>query len=296
MAVTIMKSELTIPPQSFSPDFTCEQLFPGDEPEVLEFLAKRAIHTVYMATLIRDNGLVSPNNRGAFYGCRDAANNLLGVALIGHATIVEARTDTAVAAFAQLAANSRHPGLIRGERKTVDQFWEHFVATGQTSRLVCRELLFEKKDVTPLSEHLARLRPATLDDLEYVLTVNAMLAFEEGGINPLERDPEGFRARALRRVRQGRVWLGVKDDTPIFKADIVGDTPEAIYLEGIHVAPEERLKGHGKRCLAHLSSRLLRRTKTICLTVNQRKADTVKFYVKAGFDFHSEYQTIYLGQ
>ena len=55
------------------------------------------------------------------------------------------------------------------------------------------------------------------------------------------------------------------------------------------------MKGHGKRCLAQLSSMLLRRTKSICLTVNQRKADTVKFYVKAGFDFHSEYQTIYLG-
>ena len=26
-----------------------------------------------------------------------------------------------------------------------------------------------------------------------------------------------------------------------------------------------------------------------------RKADTIAFYVKAGFDFHSEYETIYLG-
>lgn len=295
MAVTIMKSELAIPPQFFSPDFVCEQLFPGEEAEVLEFLAKRAIHTVYMASLIRDNGLVSRNNRGAFYSCRDTAKNLVGVALIGHATIVEARTDDAVAAFAQLAAHSHCPSLIRGERKTVDSFWQHFAATGQTSRLICRELLFEKKDISPLPEQIAHLRPATLDDLEHVLNVNATLAFEEGGVSPFQRDPEGFRARAVRRIRQGRVWLGVKDEVPIFKADIVGDTPEAIYLEGIHVTPEERMKGHGKRCLAQLSSVLLRRTKSICLTVNQRKADTVRFYVKAGFNFHSEYQTIYLG-
>ena len=295
MAITIMQSELAIPHPLFLPELACEQLFPGDEPEVLEFLAKRAIHTVYMASLIRDNGLVSRNNRGAFYGCRDTAKNLVGVALIGHATIVEARTDDAVAAFAQLAAHSHCPSLIRGERKTVDSFWQHFAATGQTSRLICRELLFEKKDITPLPEHITHLRPATLDDLEHVLSVNAELAFEEGGVSPFQRDPEGFRARAIRRIRQGRVWLGVKDEVPIFKADIVGDTPEAIYLEGIQVTPEERMKGHGKRCLAQLSSMLLRRTKSICLTVNQRKADTVKFYVKAGFDFHSEYQTIYLG-
>ena len=295
MAVTMMKAELGVPPQFFASEFACKQLFRDDESEVLEFLAKRAIHTVYMATLIRDNGLVSPNNRGAFYGCRDRAKNLLGVALIGHATIVEARTDSAVAAFAQLAAYSHHASLIRGERKTVDSFWEHFAATGQTSRLICRELLFEKKDVTPLPEHLAHLRPATVDDIEHVLEVNATLALEEGGINPFQRDPLGFRARTARRVKQGRVWLGVKDDKVIFKADIVGDTPEAIYLEGIHVSREERMKGHGKRCLAQLSSTLLRRTKTICLAVNQRKADTVAFYVKAGFDFHSEYETIYLG-
>jgi len=295
MAITLMKSELACPPQVFSPDFVCEQLFPGDEAEVLEFLAKRAIHTVYLSTLICDNGFVSPRNRGAFYACRDSAGNLVGVGLIGHATIVEARTDAAVAAFAQLAAHSQYPSLIRGERKTVDDFWRYFAASGRTSRLVCRELLFEKKDITPLPEHLALLRPATLDDIEHVLAVNATLAFEEGGVNPFNRDSSGFRARTARRIKQGRVWLGLRDDVPIFKADIVGDTPEAIYLEGIHVTPEERMKGHGKRCLAQLSSTLLRRTKSICLTVNQRKADTVKFYVKAGFDFHSEYETIYLG-
>jgi len=291
----MMKSELAGPPQFFSPNFVCEQLFPGDESEVLEFLVKRAIHTVYLSTLIRDNGFVNPGNRGAFYACRDRAQNLVGVGLIGHATIVEARTDGAVAAFAQLAAHSQYPSLIRGERKTVDEFWKHYAATGKTSRVVCRELLFEKKDITPLPDQLAHLRPATLDDIAHVLAINSTLAFEEGGVNPFDRDPEGFRTRTAQRIKQGRVWLGIKDDVPVFKADIVGDTPEAIYLEGIHVTPEERMKGHGKRCLAQLSSTLLRRTKSICLTLNQRKADAVKFYVKAGFDFHSEYETIYLG-
>ena len=294
MAITLMKTELIPPPQFPSSEFACEQLFPGEEAEVLEFLAKRAIHTVYLATLIRDNGLVSPHNRGAFYGCRDRAKNLLGVALIGHATIVEATTETAVAAFAQQAAHSQHASLIRGERKTVDSLWKQLEAAGRTSRLICRELLFEKRDITPLPEQHAHLRPAKLDDIEHVLAVNATLAFDEGDVNPFYRDPEGFRTRTARRIKQGRVWLGVKDDVPVFKADIVGDTPEAIYLEGIHVTPEERMKGHGKRCLAQLSSTLLRRTKSICLTVNQRKADTVRFYVRAGFDFRSEYETIHL--
>ncbi len=56
----------------------------GDEQEreVLTFLAERPVHTVIMAGFIRDNGLVSPLNRGTFYGYRDHTGRLRGVALI----------------------------------------------------------------------------------------------------------------------------------------------------------------------------------------------------------------------
>ena len=74
----------------------------------------------------------------------------------------------------------------------------------------------------------------------------------------------------------------------------MGDTSDAIYLEGVHVHPDERRKGYGKRCLSQLSSILLSRTQTVCLTLNQRRADTAAFYAKAGFEYHSEYETIYL--
>ena len=294
MAVTIMKCELVGAPDLSCADTTCYELPPEEEAEVLGFLAERAIHTVFMATLVRDNGLVSPRNRGLFYGCRDRAGKLEGVALIGHATIIEARTDSAVAAFAQLAAHTEHAYLIRGERKIVDQFWRVYAVPAQQPRLICRELLFEKIDAAIDYEPIDGLRPATLDDIEHVLNVNTLLAFEEGGVSPIQRDPAGFRARTTRRIQQGRVWLWMRDGQPIFKADLLGDTPEMIYLEGIHVHPQQRSKGYGRRCLAQLSSVLTRRSRSICLTVNQRKADAVAFYVKAGFDFHSEYETIYL--
>src|SRR6266851_1145487 len=65
--------------------------------EVLAFLAERPVHTVCIAGFIRDNGLVSPFNRGTFYGCRNSDGRLEGVALIGHATLIEARTARAMA-------------------------------------------------------------------------------------------------------------------------------------------------------------------------------------------------------
>jgi predicted GNAT family acetyltransferase len=275
---------------------TCNQLQHGEEPEALRFLAERPIHTVFIATLMRDNGAVSPNNRGTFYVCRDRSKKIEGIALIGHATIVEARTDQAVAAFAQLAAHSQYAYLIRGERHTVETFWRHYSEGGQKARLVCREMLFEKTERTFPFEPVADLRLATLQDAEQVVTINAALASEEGGINPLQRDPAGFRARMQRRITQKRIWVWMRDGKAIFKADVIGDMPKMAYLEGIHVHPDERKKGYGKRCLLQLSSILARPGRSICLTINERRANAVAFYARAGFDYHSEYETIYLGK
>lgn len=297
MAVTMTKYEASHgSPHLMLGDRTCNQLQPGEEPEALRFLAERPIHTVFIATLMRDNGAVSPNNRGTFYVCRNRSKKIEGIALIGHATIVEARTDHAVAAFAQLAAHSQHAYLIRGERRTVETFWQHYSEGGQQARLVCREMLFEKTEQTPPFEPVAELRPATLQETEHVVAINALLASQEGGSNPLERDPEGFRARMQRRINQQRIWIWMRDGKAIFKADIVGSTPEMIYLEGIHVHPDERKKGYGKRCLLQLSSILARPGRSVCLTINERRANAVAFYVRAGFDYHSEYETIYLGK
>ncbi len=86
----------------------------------------------------------------------------------------------------------------------------------------------------------------------------------------------------------------MRDGKPIFKADVVGDTPEMIYLEGIHVHPDARNQGYGKRCLLQLCANFARQNRSVCLTINQRRADAVAFYAKAGFYYHSEYETIYL--
>ncbi len=120
------------------------------------------------------------------------------------------------------------------------------------------------------------------------------MAFEEGGISPLQSDPSGFRSRTARRVEKERVWVWIQDNRLVFKADVVGETPEVTYLEGVYVHAEERRKGYGMRCLSQLSSMLLTRTKSICLTVNHRNKNAVAFYSKAGYQFNSHYETIYL--
>src|ERR1700680_3163326 len=83
--------------------FKIDTLRNEDEREVLAFLSARPIHTVYMSGLIRDNGMVSPLNRGAFYAYRNAQAKLEGVALLGPKTVIESHNTRAFEAFAKLA-------------------------------------------------------------------------------------------------------------------------------------------------------------------------------------------------
>lgn len=264
------------------------------EAEVLNFLAQRPLHTVAMVSLIRDNGLVSPLNRGTFYGCRDLMGELEGVALIGHATLIEARTDAGLAAFAPITRDCEQTHVMMGECDKLATFWHHYAEDGASPDLLCREMLFEQRFPMQGLQSVPGLRRATLDDLEMLVPVQAQLAFEECGVNPLEKDPEGFRSRCARRIEQGRSWLWVEDGRLMFRVDIIAETSDVVYLEGVYVNPEERGKGHGQRCMAQLGQTLLARVKSICLLVNEKNQKGAGFYRKAGYKLRSYYDTIYM--
>ena len=265
----------------------------GEESEVLKFLAVRPLHTVFMASLIRDNGIISKLNRGSFYGCRNKNGELTGVALLGHATLIETENNHCIKAFADLARH-RAPGhVIRGEHNKIESFWNHYTAGNKKPRLLCAELLLQLK-APSLATPIAGLRLATDADLETIININASLVCDESGVNPLLRDPQGFRERAARRISKGRVWVWIENEQLLYKTDIVAETPQAIYLEGVYVHPERRKQGYGLRCISQLAVALLNRTKTICLSVNEKAVGTQRFYKRAGYEFVSRYDSIYL--
>jgi predicted GNAT family acetyltransferase len=263
--------------------------------EVLAFLAERAVHTVCMAGLVRDNGIVSPHNRGTFYGCRSAEGRLEGVALVGHATLVEARTRRAFREFALVAQCTTRTHFILGEADSVEEFWSHYADAGQPMRRACREFLFELRYPLEVGSGGEGLRRATAEDLELILPVHAGLAETESGVNPLDTDPEGFRARCLRRIEQGRVWVVVGDGGRLlFKADVQADTPEVVYLEGVYVNPTERGTGIGRRMMTRLGYELLLHTRRVCLLANEENERAQAFYRNCGYKLRGVYDTIFL--
>jgi GNAT superfamily N-acetyltransferase len=262
--------------------------------EALGFLATHTVDNIFMAGLIRDNGVESPFNRGTFYAARNSRGQLEGLALIGHATLIEARTDEALRAFARLAKLNGHAHVIVGQQQKIDDFWSYYAKGGQPPRIVCRELLFEQRAVAVMLEPVPELRQATIEDLPLIVPVNALLAEEESGVNPLDVDAGGFRARLERRIEQGRVWVWTMAGRLIFKVDVMAEAAGVIYLEGVYVRPQERRHGYGARCLSQLGRLFLKREKAVCLLVNERNKDAQMFFFKIGYKLRGCYDTIFL--
>ncbi len=262
--------------------------------EALGFLAPYTVDNIFMAGLIRDNGIESQFNRGTFYAARDASGQLEGIALIGHATLVEARTEAALASFARLAKQHPHAHVIVGRQEKIESFWGYYGQGGQQPRQICRELLFEQRLPAPAREPVPGLRAATMEDLPQIVPVNALLAEDESGVNPLEADAEGFRARLQRRIEQGRVFVWTKGARLVFKVDVMAEAEGVIYLEGVFVHPLERGRGYGARCLAQLGRQFIARRQRVCLLVNERNKDAQVFFFKVGYKLGGCYDTIFL--
>ncbi len=290
----MLASTSSIPTQTAAQPVYLKPLANSDKSEVLQFLSQRAIHTVSMMGLIQDNGLVNPFNRGTFYGCRDTEGQLEGVALVGHATLMETVSDRALALLAQVAQQCPHTHLIMGEKERVADFWVHYASAGRQQRLACRELLFELNWAVAPRGAVSDLRPATPAELELVMPVQAELAFAESGVNPLAVDPQGFRQRCLRRIQQERTWVVLQDDRLIFKADVISKTSNVVYLEGIWLREDQRSNGNSVQFMNELTHRLFTDAKSICLLVNEDNQRAQSFYRKCGFRFRATYETIFL--
>ncbi|HJX93458.1 MAG TPA: GNAT family N-acetyltransferase [Pyrinomonadaceae bacterium] len=271
-----------------------ERLSTDHQSEVLEFLSRRPVHTVTLVGFIRDNGLVNPLNRGTFYSCRNRAGLLEGVSLIGHATLMETTTDRALEAFAELAKECFTAHMIMGESERIDYFWRQYEEGGRDMRLACRELLYELKFPIEIRDPVPGLRQATLEELQLVIPVQAQMALEESGTDPLEKDSAGFLERCARRIQQGRTWVVVEDGVLLFKADVVSETEDVAYLEGIWINPANRGRNVGLRCMSQLGEILLAGKKSICLLVNEKNSRAHGFYQRAGYKFRGVYDTLFL--
>jgi uncharacterized protein len=193
-------------------------------------------------------------------------------------------------AFAAAAAHGGARMLI-GEERAVGELWEE-----------ARGGLPEPRDDRPgqpvyvLSEPPepgdTHLRQASLLDLDLLVPACAAAHREEIGIDPLRRDPDGFRWRTMQQIEDGRSWLWVEDGVIRFKAEASAWTPSAVQLQQVWVDPEARRQGYGRRGLADLCRLLLEQVPTVCLFVRPENMPALRLYDSIGMTRALTYRSL----
>ena len=122
------------------------------------------------------------------------------------------------------------------------------------------------------------IRDATLEDYELLVPACAAAHREEIGIDPLKRDPDGFRWRTRAQIEEGRSWLWEEDGVILFKAEASAWTPAAVQLQQVWVDSAARNRGYAKRGLRDLCRFLLARVPAVCLFVRPENAPAIRVY------------------
>jgi uncharacterized protein len=194
--------------------------------------------------------------------------------------------------FARRVQRSR-ARMIIGEERAVGELW-----AGVRGRLGAPREDRPGQPVFSLEEAPApgetALRAATSADLERLLPACALAHEEELGLDPLARDPDGFRWRTRAQIEAGRSWVWLEDGVILFKAEASAWTPAAVQLQQVWVDPEARERGYAKRAMRDLCRLLLERTPSVCLFVRPENAPAIALYRSIGMRHVLDYRSLIL--
>jgi RimJ/RimL family protein N-acetyltransferase len=200
---------------------------------------------------------------------------------------------TGCEAFADEAA-ARGTRMIIGEEQAVSDLWGVAKSTMPKPRedRPGQPVYVLHKSFTGPGPVKTGLREATLDDVDLLLPACAATHHEELGIDPLQRDPTGFRRRTIAQIEEGRSWLWAEEGTILFKAEASAWTPQAVQLQQVWVDQEVRRRGNGKRGLADLCRLLLEQTPTVTLFVRPENEPAIRLYESIGMRRVGSYRSV----
>jgi len=249
--------------------------------QILRFCAQDPVERVFLEDVAR-RGL------GRFVG-RLEGRELLALCHMGVNVVP---SGDGCGAFARDVAGAA-PRMLIGEARAVSELWQE-----ARSRLPRPREDRPGQPVFVIRESPSGgdtgLRPARLDDLELLMPACAAAHEEELGIDPMQRDPEGFRWRTRTQIEEGRSWLWAEDGVILFKAEASAWTPWAVQLQQVWVDPEVRQQGNGARGLSDLCRLLLERVPIVCLFVRSENEAAIRLYETIGMAHVLDYRSILL--
>ena len=247
--------------------------------QVLRFCAEEPIERVFLEDIAR-RGL------GRFSGIDDDGR-LVSLCHVG-ANVVPSGRRCATFADAAVRGQAR---MIIGEETAVSELWEAAAYRMPRPRDDRPGQPVYVLDDAPEPGDTG-LRAATVADLDLLVPACAAAHAEEIGIDPLRRDPDGFRWRTRAQIEEGRSWLWVEEDVIRFKAEASAWTPSAVQLQQVWVDPEARRQGYAARALRDLCRQLLEQVPTVCLFVRPENGPALALYESIGMRRTISYRSL----
>jgi RimJ/RimL family protein N-acetyltransferase len=248
--------------------------------QVLAFCAEEPVERVFLED-IAQRGL------GRFLAVSDPDGWLEALCHVG-ANVVP--SGDGCAAFADAAARSG-ARMVIGEEVAVSQLWD------EARRRMPRprddrpgQPVYALRD--PPAPGETGLRAARLSDLDLLVPACAAAHREEIGVDPLQRDAEGFRWRTRQQIEERRSWLWLEEGVILFKAEASAWTPSAVQLQQVWVDPQARRRGYGRRALADLCGLLLEHVPAVCLFVRPENAPALRLYDSIGMTRELTYRSL----
>jgi RimJ/RimL family protein N-acetyltransferase len=249
--------------------------------QILAFCGDDPIERVFLEDAAR-RGI------GRFVGLADGTE-LIGLCHVGVNAVPSGR---GCWMFARDVVRSG-PRMLIGEARAVGELWEE----------AQRRLPRPREDRPGQPVYVLRdapapadtgLRPASIEDLELLVPACAKAHETEIGVDPLRRDPEGFRWRTRSQIEEGRSWLWIEDGVILFKAEASAWTPQAVQLQQVWVDPKVRRRGYGARGLRDLCRMLLERIPAVCLFVRADNQAAIRLYDSIGMAHVLDYRSLLL--
>ena len=247
--------------------------------QILAFCAQEPVERVFLEDVAR-------RRLGRFTAF--ARNGSLSALCHIGANVVPSGTDCG--RFAEAAARGR-ARMIIGDERAVTELWRDLA-----------RLMPAPRDDRPGQPVYAisqppppgdtALRAATEEDFELLLPACAAAHEEEIGVDPMSRDPDGFRWRTRSQIEEGRSWLWVEDKVIRFKAEASAWTPSAVQVQQVWVDPSQRNRGYAQRGMRDLCRLLLVHVPTVCLFVRPENAPAIRVYEGIGMERHGSYRSL----
>lgn len=282
--------------------------------EVLAFLSADVPSNLFQLCWLENHGVASASGGGLYHfaGVRAVSGKLQAVALVitDRLLLVHAVDERAAGVLGRWY---RQRGLVLehivSARASVSPFWQAYRQQHGAVHVDARLDRDQQLYVLDRGRWVDEIRPAhrqryaptavrraRLDELDAVYLASARMHLEETLENPLETQPEAFRKHVRHRIRSERcfAWFDAQRRL-LFKADLSAYSSFGTQISGVYTAPQFRSQGLATRALFDICDELFESgLPRVTLYVNAENEAAHRVYQKVGFEFHAEYQTIFV--